>query len=48
MKYCPSCRALVESMRVPVSASMDLLKCPACGRSLGQVSSGTTVWFSVA
>ena len=44
-KYCPGCRALVEAERVPVSAGLDVLKCRGCGRTLGQASSGTVLWF---
>lgn len=44
-KYCPSCRTLVEVDRVPVSSSLDLLRCNGCGKALGQASAETILWF---
>ena len=44
-KWCPGCRSLVEAERVPVSMELDVLRCRSCGKTLGQESAGTILWF---
>ncbi|MDG6938658.1 MAG: hypothetical protein JRN05_02935 [Nitrososphaerota archaeon] len=41
-------KALVETDQVDISCTMDLLKCRACGKVLGQISAGMVLWFPSA
>ena len=41
-------KALVETDQVDISCTMDLLKCRACGKVLGQISAGMVLWFPLS
>lgn len=45
MKFCPGCRRVVETVQVPVSQALDVVKCSSCGRVLAQVAAGQVLWF---